>query len=82
MTHATAQLSPTSISKWNTGMQLVLVATTLAAPVFGYVDHPILHVMWYVGRLVFLFVSMPSLKQVNEQTETAGISASIVSLKR
>ncbi|PNF36490.1 putative cardiolipin synthase (CMP-forming) [Cryptotermes secundus] len=81
VTHATAQLSPTAISKWNTGMQLVLVATTLAAPVFGYVDHPVLHVMWYVGRYIFLFASMPSLKQVTEQTETAGISASIVSLK-
>ncbi|KAJ4448185.1 hypothetical protein ANN_10198 [Periplaneta americana] len=48
VTHATAQLSPTAISKWNTGMQLLLVATTLAAPVFDYVDHPVLHVMWYV----------------------------------
>lgn len=81
MTHATAQLSPTAISKWNTGMQLVLVATTLAAPVFGYVDHPVLHVMWYVSRLIFLFASIPSLKQVTEQTGTVGISASIVSLK-
>lgn len=48
VTHATAQLSPTEISKWNTGMQLLLVASTLAAPVFDYVDHPVLHVMWYV----------------------------------
>ncbi|KDR10558.1 putative cardiolipin synthetase [Zootermopsis nevadensis] len=49
VTHATAQLSPTAISKWNTGMQLLLVATTLAAPVFSCVDHPALHAMWYVG---------------------------------
>lgn len=48
VTHATAQLSPTAISKWNTGMQLLLVASTLAAPVFSCVDHPVLHVMWYV----------------------------------
>ncbi|PSN53475.1 hypothetical protein C0J52_09336 [Blattella germanica] len=48
VTHATAQLSPTAISKWNTGVQLLLVATTLAAPVFNYVDHPVLHAMWYV----------------------------------
>jgi hypothetical protein len=60
VTHATAQLSPTAISKWNTGMQLLLVATTLAAPVFSYVDHPALHAMWYV-------VTVLSLKQLTEQ---------------
>ncbi|KAJ9591573.1 hypothetical protein L9F63_001927 [Diploptera punctata] len=48
VTHATAQLSPTAISKWNTGVQLMLVATTLAAPVFNYVDHTLLHALWYV----------------------------------
>jgi len=52
VTHATAQLSPTAISKWNTGMQLLLVASTLAAPVFSCVDHPVLHVMWYVCRML------------------------------
>jgi len=59
VTHATAQLSPTAISKWNTGMQLLLVATTLAAPVFSFEDHAILHIMWYVGRLL-----SPGLMQV------------------
>jgi hypothetical protein len=63
VTHATAQLSPTAISKWNTGMQLLLVATTLAAPVFSYVDHPALHAMWYVVTVL----SPPSLKQLTEQ---------------
>ncbi|KAK6635805.1 hypothetical protein RUM44_001059 [Polyplax serrata] len=48
VTHATAQLAPTFISKVNTGVQLVLVGTTLAAPVFGYVNHSFLHFMWYV----------------------------------
>lgn len=58
VTHATAQLSPTAISKWNTGMQLVLVATTLAAPVFGYMDHPVLHVMWYATASTTLASAM------------------------
>ncbi|XP_045776664.1 probable cardiolipin synthase (CMP-forming) isoform X1 [Maniola jurtina] len=42
VTHATAQLAPTFISKMNTAVQLLLVGTTLASPVFGYVDHPAL----------------------------------------
>ncbi|XP_067004765.2 probable cardiolipin synthase (CMP-forming) [Anabrus simplex] len=48
VTHATAQLAPTFISKVNTAIQLTLIATTLAAPVFDYVDHPLLHALWYV----------------------------------
>ncbi|XP_046401889.1 probable cardiolipin synthase (CMP-forming) [Ischnura elegans] len=38
----TAQLAPTFISKVNTAVQLGLVGSTLAAPVFCYVDHPVL----------------------------------------
>lgn len=45
-THATAQLAPTNISKFNTMVQLALVAFTLGAPVFQYVDHPALHGLW------------------------------------
>ncbi|XP_032521590.2 probable cardiolipin synthase (CMP-forming) [Danaus plexippus] len=44
-THATAQLAPTFISKLNTAVQLLLVGTTLASPVFGYVDHPALQAL-------------------------------------
>ncbi|XP_030754498.1 probable cardiolipin synthase (CMP-forming) [Sitophilus oryzae] len=47
-THATAQLAPTLISKVNTAVQLLLVGSTLAAPVFNYVDHPLLHSLWYI----------------------------------
>uniref|UniRef100_A0A2A4J6T2 cardiolipin synthase (CMP-forming) n=1 Tax=Heliothis virescens TaxID=7102 RepID=A0A2A4J6T2_HELVI len=45
VTHATAQLAPTFISKVNTAIQLLLVGTTLASPVFGYVDHPALQAL-------------------------------------
>lgn len=45
VTHATAQLAPTTISKFNTAIQLLLVGTTLASPVFGYVDHPALQAL-------------------------------------
>ncbi|CAK1552246.1 unnamed protein product [Leptosia nina] len=48
VTHATAQLAPTFISKVNTAVQLLLVGTTLASPVFGYVDHPALQVLFGV----------------------------------
>ncbi|GLV40146.1 Cardiolipin synthase [Carabus blaptoides fortunei] len=46
--HATAQLAPTFISKVNTAIQLLLVGSTLAAPVFHYVDHQLLHCLWYI----------------------------------
>ncbi|XP_034938251.1 probable cardiolipin synthase (CMP-forming) [Chelonus insularis] len=46
--HATVQLTPTFISKLNTAVQLSLVAGTLAAPVFNYVNHPILQGLCYL----------------------------------
>jgi len=45
---ATAQLAPTGISKINTAIQLILVGSTLAAPVFHYVGHPLLESLWYI----------------------------------
>ncbi|KAL0118183.1 hypothetical protein PUN28_009091 [Cardiocondyla obscurior] len=47
-THATVQLAPTLTSKLNTGVQLTLVAGTLAAPVYHFVDHPILIGLCYI----------------------------------
>lgn len=37
VTHATAQLDPTFISKVNTAVQLAAIATSLGAPVWDYV---------------------------------------------
>ncbi|KAG8178248.1 hypothetical protein JTE90_000349 [Oedothorax gibbosus] len=48
MSFVTAKLSPTTISKANTLVQLSLVAASLAAPVFGYVDHFYLQILWYI----------------------------------
>ncbi|XP_058064153.1 probable cardiolipin synthase (CMP-forming) [Anopheles bellator] len=48
VTHATAQLAPTFISKLNTAVQLVMVAATLGAPIFSYIDHAYLHGLWYL----------------------------------
>ncbi|XP_064485767.1 probable cardiolipin synthase (CMP-forming) isoform X2 [Ornithodoros turicata] len=45
---ATVKFSPTTLSKMNTAIQLGLVAATLAAPVFNYVDHTALHWFWYL----------------------------------
>uniref|UniRef100_A0A914XDW6 cardiolipin synthase (CMP-forming) n=1 Tax=Plectus sambesii TaxID=2011161 RepID=A0A914XDW6_9BILA len=36
------RIKPTGISKINTGLQLILVAASLAAPVFDFVGHPLL----------------------------------------
>ncbi|MBZ3886158.1 Cardiolipin synthase (CMP-forming) [Sciurus carolinensis] len=45
--YATARLKPTFISKVNTAVQLILVAASLAAPVFNYADSIYLQMLWY-----------------------------------
>ncbi|XP_023695017.2 cardiolipin synthase (CMP-forming) [Paramormyrops kingsleyae] len=49
--YATAQLKPTSISKVNTAIQLILVAASLAAPVFQYTDSVFLQTLWFITAL-------------------------------
>ncbi|XP_036740982.1 cardiolipin synthase (CMP-forming) [Manis pentadactyla] len=44
--YATARLKPTFISKVNTAVQLILVAASLAAPVFNYADSIYLQMLW------------------------------------
>ncbi|XP_053731882.1 cardiolipin synthase (CMP-forming) [Synchiropus splendidus] len=46
--YTTAQLKPTLFSKINTAIQLVLVAASLAAPVFHFTDCILLQCLWYV----------------------------------
>ncbi|XP_013414580.1 probable cardiolipin synthase (CMP-forming) [Lingula anatina] len=41
-------VNPTALSKFNTFCQISLIAGTLGAPIFNYVDHTVLHGMWYV----------------------------------
>ncbi|XP_075269481.1 cardiolipin synthase (CMP-forming) [Opisthocomus hoazin] len=49
--YATAQLKPTFVSKMNTAVQLILVAASLAAPVFNYVDSVYLQTLWCITAL-------------------------------
>lgn len=44
--YATAQLAPTFISKVNTAVQLATVAISLGAPIWDFVDHPVLQGLW------------------------------------
>ncbi|KAM4772477.1 cardiolipin synthase (CMP-forming) [Rhinophrynus dorsalis] len=46
--YATARLEPTFISKMNTAIQLILVAASLAAPVFNFVDSIYLQTLWFI----------------------------------
>jgi len=48
VTMPNAQLKPMFLGKVNLNLQLFLVASTLAAPVFGYIDHVALQCLWYV----------------------------------
>lgn len=50
-TLATVQIKPHWVSKLNTGVQLIFVAGTLAAPVFHYVDHPVLKGLCYLTAI-------------------------------
>lgn len=49
--HATAQLAPTFISKVNTVIQLATVGISLGAPIWDYVDHPVLQGLWALTGL-------------------------------
>ncbi|KAK3786278.1 hypothetical protein RRG08_002022 [Elysia crispata] len=48
VSHVTAKLHPSNISKINTALQLMYVACTLASPVFDCVDHPMLQGLMYL----------------------------------
>ncbi|KAI4905447.1 hypothetical protein NFI96_028083 [Prochilodus magdalenae] len=49
--YTTAQLKPTLISKVNTAVQLLLVAASLASPIFHYTDSVLLQSLWYITAL-------------------------------
>ncbi|XP_078034343.1 cardiolipin synthase [Augochlora pura] len=75
-THATVQLAPTYISKINTGIQLFFVAGTLAAPIFHFVNHPVLVGLCYVTALTTLaggisyLLSKNTYKLLGKKTDT------------
>lgn len=75
-THATVQLAPTYISKINTAIQLSFVAGTLAAPVFHFVNHPILEALCYITALTTLaggvsyLLSKKTYKMLRKKTPT------------
>lgn len=48
ITNPTAKLLPSVLSKLNTALQLSMVCLTLAAPVFGFINHPALQCLWYL----------------------------------
>lgn len=48
VTNTNVQLAPMFISKVNTTVQLTMVCATLAAPVFGFVNHPALQGLWWL----------------------------------
>ncbi|XP_053646923.2 probable cardiolipin synthase (CMP-forming) [Cherax quadricarinatus] len=47
-THATAKLAPTTLSKFNTAVQLSLITASLAAPVLCFSDHYLLKGLWWL----------------------------------
>jgi len=46
--YSTAEMKPTVFSKVNTAIQLLLVAASLASPVFHYTDSLFLQSLWYI----------------------------------
>ncbi|CAK8692587.1 cardiolipin synthase (CMP-forming)-like [Clavelina lepadiformis] len=45
------KLSPTFISKANTVLQILVIWCSAAAPVFGYLDHSLLHTLWSISAI-------------------------------
>ena len=43
----TAEVRPSTVSKVNTVLQVVLLTASLAAPVYGFVGHPALPLLWW-----------------------------------
>ena len=43
----TAEVRPSTVSKVNTGLQLLLMGVSLGAPVFGFAGHPALPLLWW-----------------------------------
>ncbi|KRG00353.1 uncharacterized protein Dwil_GK27881 [Drosophila willistoni] len=58
VTHVTAQLEPTMISKVNTGVQLATIGISLGAPIWNYLDHPVLHCLWYMTAATTLAAAL------------------------
>ena len=51
----TATIQPTTISKINTGLQFLLIAVSLGAPILSLQQHPSLHYLWAAtGATTFL----------------------------
>ncbi|XP_034177306.1 cardiolipin synthase [Osmia lignaria lignaria] len=75
-TYATVQLAPTYISKINTAIQLSFVAGTLAAPIFHFINHPILEILCYLTAVTTLaggisyLVSNKTYKMLRKKTST------------
>ncbi|KAF7636984.1 hypothetical protein Mgra_00003563 [Meloidogyne graminicola] len=44
-TISSIQIRPSKISKFNTGLQLLLLSLSLASPVFNFVGHPVLQIL-------------------------------------
>uniref|UniRef100_A0A914LJ25 cardiolipin synthase (CMP-forming) n=1 Tax=Meloidogyne incognita TaxID=6306 RepID=A0A914LJ25_MELIC len=44
-TISSIQIKPSKISKFNTGLQLLLLSLSLASPIFHFVDHPALEIL-------------------------------------
>jgi len=80
VTHATAQLEPTFISKINTAVQLIAIASSLGAPIWDYANHPALQGLWYVtgattfAAAVSYIVSKDTYKIIKESRKVKGKS--------
>jgi len=48
VTHFNVQLAPIFISKVNTAVQLITLSVSLGAPVWNYIDHPIVKGLCYL----------------------------------
>ncbi|KAK3596500.1 hypothetical protein CHS0354_007406 [Potamilus streckersoni] len=75
VTRSTAKVYPSMLGKVNTGLQLSLVAFTLAAPVFGFLNHPFLQGLWYLTAATTIGSGVSYIQSKNEHIKVYSSSA-------
>ncbi|EDV19508.1 uncharacterized protein TRIADDRAFT_33397, partial [Trichoplax adhaerens] len=63
--HAPAEIHPLGISKLNTGLQLSLIFMSIAAPIFDFIHHPMLQILWFTTAATTVASGLSYMRSVN-----------------
>lgn len=77
VTHSTAEISPSLLSKVNTAIQLSLLGLSVAAPVFGFVDHVFLQTLWYITASTTILSACGYVRERNNVIKILGADSNL-----